>query len=164
MAYLLDSNVFIEAKNNYYGFDFVPAFWEWIDREHANGTVYSIEKVRDELIGGDDQLATWAEERGDDFFLQADSSVLSSLATVAAWAQSGDYEPGAANQFLQAADFYLVAHAHAKGFDVVTHEIVSTSTKKIKIPNACIGNNVKTLNIFQLLRKQKARFVLAHAG
>jgi hypothetical protein len=31
MAYLLDTNVFIEAKNRHYGFDFCPAFWDWID-------------------------------------------------------------------------------------------------------------------------------------
>lgn len=27
MTYLLDSNVFIQAKNLHYGFDFCPAFW-----------------------------------------------------------------------------------------------------------------------------------------
>ena len=30
VAYLLDANVFIQAKNLYYGFDFCPAFWEWL--------------------------------------------------------------------------------------------------------------------------------------
>ena len=30
MAYLLDANVFISAKNLHYGFDFCPAFWDWI--------------------------------------------------------------------------------------------------------------------------------------
>lgn len=34
MAYLLDTNVFIQAKNLHYGFDFCPAFWEWIDVVH----------------------------------------------------------------------------------------------------------------------------------
>jgi hypothetical protein len=50
MAYLLDANVFIEAKNGYYGFDFAPAFWDWLDHEHSNGNLFSIEKVRDELV------------------------------------------------------------------------------------------------------------------
>ena len=45
MAYLLDANVFIQAKNLHYGFDFCPAFWDWIDRENAAGKVYSIEKI-----------------------------------------------------------------------------------------------------------------------
>ena len=26
--YLIDTNVFIEAKNRHYGFDFCPAFWD----------------------------------------------------------------------------------------------------------------------------------------
>ncbi|MBF0147506.1 MAG: DUF4411 family protein [Magnetococcales bacterium] len=29
--YLLDSNVFIEAKNRYYAFDICPGFWEWMN-------------------------------------------------------------------------------------------------------------------------------------
>lgn len=27
MAYLLDADVLIQAKNRHYGFDFCPAFW-----------------------------------------------------------------------------------------------------------------------------------------
>ena len=29
MAYLLDADVFIRAKNLHYGLDFCPAFWDW---------------------------------------------------------------------------------------------------------------------------------------
>ncbi len=32
MPYLLDSNIFIQAKNLHYGFDFCPAFWDWLTR------------------------------------------------------------------------------------------------------------------------------------
>ena len=30
MPYLLDANVFIQAKNLHYGMDFCPAFWDWL--------------------------------------------------------------------------------------------------------------------------------------
>lgn len=30
MSYLLDANVFIQAKNLHYGLDFCPAFWQWL--------------------------------------------------------------------------------------------------------------------------------------
>ena len=160
MSYLLDANVFMSAKNLHYGLDFCPAFWEWIDQEHANGKVFSIEKVRDELIGGDDELAEWARQRGDDFFLPPDNAVLLSLAAVSTWVGSGNYEPGAVSQFLQVADFYLVAQAHAYRFDVVTHEVAANSVKKIKIPNVCIGLSVKFLSPYEMLRTEKARFVL----
>lgn len=62
MKYLLDSNVFIEAKNLYYGFDFCPAFWAWLDQEHERAHVFSIEKVQDELRGGGDELTKWAND------------------------------------------------------------------------------------------------------
>ena len=34
MTYLLDANIFIQAKNLYYNFDICPAFWDWLDREN----------------------------------------------------------------------------------------------------------------------------------
>ena len=47
--YLLDANVFIQAKNLHYGFDFCPAFWDWLVEQNRVGKVASIEKVADEL-------------------------------------------------------------------------------------------------------------------
>jgi hypothetical protein len=161
MAYLLDSDVFIQAKNLHYGFDFCPAFWDWIDVHAATGAVLSIEKVRDELIGGGDDLATWARARGDEFFLKPDADVLTSLRAASSWASGAGYEPAAVSIFLQAADYYLVAHAHANNHVVVTHEVPSPSLKKIKIPDACIGLGVKCVTPFQMLRTERARFVLA---
>ena len=50
MTYLLDANVFIQAKNLHYGFEFCPAFWDWIDDQTNAGSVYSIERIADELL------------------------------------------------------------------------------------------------------------------
>jgi hypothetical protein len=161
MAYLLDSNVFIQAKNLHYGFDFCPAFWDWIDSRHDDAVLFSIDRVRDELIGGADELAVWARQR-DAFFVEPDAAVVPSLQAVSAWANAGGYEPAAVATFLQVADYYLVAqaHAHGHGHVVVSHEVVAHSTKKIKIPNACIGMGVKCVNPFEMLRTERARFVL----
>ena len=64
MAYLLDANIFIQAKNLHYGLDFCPAFWEWLIENNSAGKVYSIEKVGDEIAAGADELAEWAAEKG----------------------------------------------------------------------------------------------------
>jgi hypothetical protein len=160
VAYLLDSDVFIQAKNLHYGFDFCPAFWDWIDGQAAARTVLSIDKVRDELIAGADDLATWAQQRGEAFFIKPDSGVLNSLRTTSTWANGAGYEPAAVSIFLQAADYYLVAHAHATNTIVVTHEVPSASVKRIKIPDACIGLGVKCVSPFDMLRVERARFVL----
>jgi len=160
MAYLLDANVFIQAKNLHYGFDFCPAFWDWLEASHTTGAVFSIEKVSGELVAGEDELAIWAQQRSGAFFLEPDVKVVPSLQAVSAWATTGGYEPAAVATFLQGADYYLVAHAHAHGHVVVTHEVVAHSTKKIKIPNACIGMAVKCVTPFEMLRAERARFVI----
>jgi hypothetical protein len=160
MAYLLDANVFIQAKNLHYGLDFCPAFWEWLVANNAGGNVFSIEKVGDEIAAGGDDLSDWAAQRGDDFFLKPDAALLPVLGTVSAWANGQNYEPAAVNTFLQVADYYLVAHALAHGHTVVTHEIAAASTKRIKIPNACIGLNIKFMTPYEMLRLERARFIL----
>ena len=58
--YLLDTNIFIQAKNLHYGFDFCPAFWKWLTDRNAGGRVASIDKVGDELQAGADDLSDWA--------------------------------------------------------------------------------------------------------
>ena len=66
MAHFLDADVFIRAKNLHYGFDFCPAFWDWLIRQNQAGDVYSIERVGDELLAGvEDALpASWGDGRG----------------------------------------------------------------------------------------------------
>jgi len=160
MPYLLDANVFIQAKNLHYGLDFCPAFWDWLIEANTVNTVFSIEKVGDEVEAGADDLSTWAAARGPGFFLKPDSSLLPALGSVSAWATGQGYEPAAVNTFLQVADYYLVAHALAHGHTVVTHEVAAPSIKKIKIPNACIGVGVKCMSPYEMLRLERARFVL----
>lgn len=160
MAYLLDANVFIQAKNLHYGMDFCPAFWDWLIASNASGQVFSIERVGDELQAGADELSTWAEQRGDGFFLKPDAAILPSLGNVSTWATSQGYEPAAVGTFLQVADYYLVAHALAHSHVVVTHEIASPSLRRIKIPNACIGVGLSCVTPYEMLRRQKANFIL----
>jgi len=160
IRYLLDANIFIQAKNLHYGFDFCPAFWAWLIANNAQRLVYSIEKVEDELHAIADELTEWAAQRGPGFFLKPDASTLPALGAVSTWAVNQAYEPAAVNTFLQAADYYLVAQALAGGYTVVTHEVPSPSTKKIKIPNACIGMGVKVMTPYEMLRREGARFIL----
>lgn len=162
--YLLDANIFIQAKNLHYGFDFCPAFWEWLTDKNHDGVVLSIEKVGDELQGMDDELAGWAAERGDSFFLKPDEAVLPALSRVSGWATSQSYEPAAISTFLQVADYWLVAHALAHEHIIVTHEVPSNSTRKIKIPNVCVGLGIRCVTPYEMLRRERARFVLGPAA
>jgi len=161
MTYLLDANIFIQAKNLHYGFDFCPAFWDWLVQKNAAGLVASIEKVGDELQGQADELADWQTAQGKGFFLPPDDPVLPALTQVSTWATGQNYEPAAIATFLQVADYWLLGHALAHQHVIVTHEVPSDSTRKIKIPNACIGLGINCISPYEMLRRERAKFVLA---
>lgn len=164
--YLLDANVFIEAHRRYYGFDFCPAFWEWlIIQNEDEKQVFSIEKVWDEIKNYDDRLAEWAKKRGSDFFIKPVSEMPDNLEKVAAWVRSQPYTQSAVVEFLDTADYYLIAHALSRNNDaVVTHEVSSDAKNKIKIPDVCTGLDIKCLGPFEMLRKEGARFVLDNSS
>lgn len=161
MAYLLDSDVFIQAKNLHYGFDFCPAFWDWLIEQNENGNVFSIEKVGDQLAAVEDELSEWAKERGEAFFLPPDEALLAAFPVVSAWVTSQKkYRQSAINTFLQDADYYLIAHAKAHAMTLVTHEVPADAEKRVKIPNVCVGVKVKCMSPFEMLRTERARFEL----
>jgi hypothetical protein len=160
VAFLLDSDVLIRAKNDHYAFDFCPAFWDWLDAANAAGVAHSVEAVYTELIGGDDDLTDWAKAHRS-FFLPLTAGEIPAVAAVNRWANdSPDDEPAAKIQFVTAADSFLIGHALAGGHTVVTHERISDSRRRIKIPNAAIANGVRHMSPFQMLRNETARFVL----
>ncbi|MCA3136094.1 MAG: DUF4411 family protein [Rhodocyclaceae bacterium] len=160
MSYLLDSNVFMSAKNLHYGLDFCPAFWEWLTHKGNTGTVFSIDKVADEIEAGQDELSDWARDHATALFRRTPPSLAPQFASVSAWATGQQYAPAAVNTFMLAADFHLLAHALAGGHALVTHEVPSNSPVRIKIPNACLGLGVRFMTPFQMLRIERARFVL----
>lgn len=160
MAYLLDTNIFIEAQNRYYAPDICPGFWKWLEMQERTGAILSIGKVRDELIGRDDELAQWAHHRSTSFFQDVDAEVLPHLATLSTWVGSQRYRPGAIAEFLSSADYYLIATAMGNGHTVVTHETPSDGVKRVKMPEPCIAHGVQFVNTFGMLRRLGARFVL----
>ena len=116
------------------------------------------------LTQGNDELTQWARGPGRRLFLHTDAVVAASLGKVSQWATSQRYEPAAINTFFQSGDYYLVAHALARQCVVVTHEVPSISTRRIKIPNACMGLSIQFMTPYEMLRREQARFVLGNPG
>lgn len=161
MIYLLDTNVFIEAKNRYYAFDICPGFWDWMDHVVAGGDVMSIIMVRDELIRGSDDLADWITNRKDmPWFLEIDDTqTQKNFRRVAKHVNDGNYNPPAKADFLKGADPWLVAKAATIGAVVVTHETENANAKKrVPLPNVCSAFSVQWENTFDVLRTLSASF------
>jgi hypothetical protein len=164
MPYLLDANVFINAKNNHYRFGLCPGFWDWLVQANQAGIVFSIDKVLAELVARSDDLSSWAQAQRATFFLPSDASVTAALPSVSTWANGQSYTPPAISEFFAVADYWLVGHGVARGYTVVTHEISQPQARaRIKLPDACNGVGVKWLTPFQLLEDEGARFVLQAA-
>jgi hypothetical protein len=152
MAYLLDANVFISAKNNHYGFEFCPAFWDWLDTANAAGTCER-RRVYDELIDYVAMTSATGPVPGVAFFAALTAADVRAVAEVNRWANdSTDYDPAAKAEFADAADSFLVAQAYAGGHTVVTHERISDGRKRIKIPmpvshTGCSGTRRSTCSV-----------------
>lgn len=157
--YLLDANVFIQAKNWGYGFDLVPAFWTWLEQAHQAGTVYTVEKVAAEVEDGDDELAEWMTNRPKSFKIGLEPKDLTSLQVLSAWASAQSYKASALSEFLASGDYYITAQGHARGWTVVTHEQPAPlSVKRVKIPDACNGMSITWMSPFQMLKNEKVKF------
>jgi len=122
--------------------------------------MFSIDKVADEIEAGQDELSDWAKDSGQMLFRRTPPTLAPQFTLVSTWTTGQQYTPAAINTFLQAADFYLLAHARAGNHVVVTHEVPSNSPGRIKIPNACVGLGVRFMTPYQMLRIEQARFVL----
>lgn len=162
--YLIDTNVFISAKDSHYGFDFCPAFWDWLIVANIQGRVFSIDQVRRELLKGDDELADWAKHDGKQLFLKPYPGVFTSATTVGDWVNEQPFDDAACTIFLDSADFWLISHALDRDYSVVTHEIGSNSLKRVKIPNVCDGVGVSSLTPFEMLRQSQVQFVLENSS
>ena len=78
-AYLVDSDVFITAKNLYYPFDICPGFWKSLLHHHREGAVFSIDRVRSELLAGrkTEDLVQWVRtEVPEGFFVPVDTNMV----------------------------------------------------------------------------------------
>lgn len=163
MAYLLDANCFIHAKNLYYGFDICPGFWEWLEVQASRGDVLSIDAVYAEIEPGGDDLSQWARAHRE-MFLASDTPVFSKLGEVNQWAQTSTrYTAGAKTDFAAKADSRLVAFGLAHGHSIVTHELPGLNKKGvIKIPDAALALGLsEPVQLHYVLRTLGARFVLS---
>jgi hypothetical protein len=158
--YLLDSDVLIAAKNLYYNPQYCEAFWSWVLDAHQANRVFSIDKVKKELLnkGRKDVLSEWAKKPGlSNFFLKSGPSV-GQWSKLAAWAQSPvkSFKPAAQAKFLHvdSADAWLIAFAaHHGDYVIVTNEVPEPEAKKaIKLPDAAAELSVKTITLFEVLR------------
>lgn len=159
--YLIDTNILIQASNQCYPRETFPGFWTWMIEQCRAGRISSIDKVRDEILRKDDELAEWARADFRWWEKTTTESTKSKYEQLVRWAAKHEqYDGGAKEEFVRAekADAWLIAHAWAIGGVVVTEEEVSEHViHRIPIPNVCQEMNIPWMDTLGMLRRLGAR-------
>jgi len=162
--YVVDSDVFITAKNRYYAFDLCPGFWNSVIGRHRDGRVCSIDRVRGELLAGrkTEDLVVWAKNALPGSFFEGvdDDDVTAKYSEIMLWAQRhAQFTDPARAKFATGADGWLVAFASVHDAIVVTNERPAPSSKNdIKLPDVCDQFRVAYCDTFQMLRDLAVKF------
>lgn len=162
VRYVLDANVFIEARRRYYAFDIAPSFWQALIQQARNSLVLSIDRVKMEIDKGKDDLTNWANSDFHSWFSSTgDSDVIDAYTKIIQWAfDQSQFTDAAKAEFASGdnADAWLVAYALVKRCVVVTHEQFDPRIRRnIPIPNVCRAFGVPYVDTFQMLRQLGVR-------
>ena len=156
MDYLFDTNIFVESKKNL-PMDVWPAFWIKMIELINSGNVHSIDKVKEEIDKGGDELTDWIRTNAPhNFFLKQDASVMEKYRETIDWVQSNpvSFSQSAKTGFVNVADSYLVATAAAKDMVLVTYEKSNPLRRnRVMIPDACNAIGVRTCDLNTALRE-----------
>jgi uncharacterized protein DUF4411 len=159
--YVLDANAFIQPKRRFYPFDVCPGYWDALIWHQAHGQLCSIDRVKDELERGGDDLAQWVSALPVGFFFSTnESAAINWFGQMVVWAQQqAQFFPQAKADFANGVDGWLVAYAKSVAATVVTLEEHDPFVKRrIPIPNVCQAFAVDCVSPFEMLRAIQARF------
>ena len=123
--YLLDTSVLIQAQQSYYAFDIAPVFWKHLDDQSQRGTIRSIDKVRNEIRFFNNSLGNWAKNKFKRWESTDNEYTKQRHRKLIEWSTSSThYNQRAKNLFadMSKADAWLIAHAWANQYTVVTQE------------------------------------------
>nr|WP_154325071.1 DUF4411 family protein [Pantoea sp. 201603H] len=163
MTYIIDSNIFIQAQNDYYCMDICPGFWDFLSERFYSGELLSIKHVYDEIAHKDDPIYEWVKERRSFFSAVDDEATQRNFADIANYVQT-EYELRKKNNhniapFLSVADPWLIAKAKSLSATIVTHEVRAKGSPKPKIPDICDQFGVSFIRTNELLRSLQIRFI-----
>jgi len=165
--YVLDSDVFIAAKNAYYAFAICPGFGDSLIHYHGEGHVLSIDRVKGELLAGrkTEDLVQWVKEQApaELFANTDDDNVADAFGQVMLWVQrNAQYFDQAKAKFATEADGWLVAYAMVHNVTVVTNEQPRPESRnRILLPDVCMQFDVPYKDTFSMLTDLGVRFVRA---
>ena len=161
--FLIDSNSFITPYKRYYAFDLVPTYWETLSEQTKTKRLILLDMVKQEIEKGNDELKNWiAASQGFAICKHVSPEIIDQYSEVLRYVQHcGLYKPEALRTWSEndVADPWLIAAAAVEGYTIITDEGPSgglsrkTPNRAAKIPDVAKHFNVKTDNLFYMMRE-----------
>ena len=160
----IDSNIYLRSRDGVLAFDIAPRFWNRLAESANAGRISSPLEVYDELLNHSfdgDSLNSWVREHRNSLFIEANDEVGRQFEQVSAHVLR-TYIGTNANDFLEKADPWLIAHAIASGGRIVTNERMSAEPgpnrntglidTRVKIPNVARHFGIAAVTLPRMLR------------
>jgi hypothetical protein len=116
--------------------------------------------VYEEIMDGADDLTAWCKKRkAKGFCISPSKAVQEHYGKVIAHVNNDKkYKAHHVAEFLKGADGWVIAHAWESKGIVVTEELTTGSTTKIKVPTVSKALGVRWCNTFEMLKHLNAKF------
>jgi kynureninase len=153
--YCIDTSSLVHAWHRAYRPRNFESFWRKIDEYIDRGVIIASIEVKNELKKKDDEVHTWAKARPDGFFVDIDDALQDHLAHImGAYPRLVDTVKGRSE-----CDPFVIALArsYSKKLIVISQEN-SGKKNSPKIPDVCLAEGIKCLNLVEFIEAEDWRF------
>jgi ribosomal protein L18E len=156
--YCLDSNIYINAWNNHYAYDFCPQYWDTLKSLIENKVILLPKVIYKELLNKDDNLKKWIKQF-DKIAVKENAKIIKCFNDLMQKDEMHKHLVDIKREKSEA-DPWLIAHALAIQGVVVSNEapVAGKSQKKVKIPDVCNNMGIECINEFELVRRLNIHF------
>ena len=163
--YLIDANSLIRPSRAYYPFDFAPSFWQQLRPKISLDKIAVLDKVRDEILKGTDELSAWISDLPNECILSTqDIQIIQMYRDVLSFIQQSDQYSEAALRLWSrenVADPWLIAVAAAYDYTILSFEQsagrITTRSNNPKLPDVAHHFQVPYTALFDMMRQENFR-------
>ena len=160
--YLIDANSLIRPSRAYYPFDFAPSFWQQLRPKISLDKIAVLDKVRDEILKGTDELSAWISDLPNECILSTqDIQIIQMYRDVLSFIQQSDQYSEAALRLWSrenVADPWLIAVAAAYDYTILSFEQsagrITTRSNNPKLPDVACHFQVPYTSLFDMMRQE----------
>lgn len=160
--YLIDANSLIRPARAYYPFDFAPSFWQQLRPKISLDKIAVLDKVRDEILKGTDELSAWISDLPNECILSTQEiQIIQMYRDVLSFIQQSDQYSEAALRLWSrenVADPWLISAAKVYGYTLLSFEQsagrITTRSNNPKLPDVACHFQVPYTSLFDMMRQE----------